>query len=248
MFGCQLAYWNGSLNSHVYSLLFTLSLPSSPSVFPASAPHSKVSSLLNDPAVLTLAGVHLKQRALLPILQCLCAQDSLTEIILQGTKLGQDSLPLLGSLLPSLPHLATLDLSCCGLTALSLSVLVTTMDSQGRREAGGSLRALRQLSVSYNHLEGGEGSLSMLVGKAPTLRCLHIEHCSLQLADLLGDDAAGVWVCVRGCVCVCVCVCVWVCVWVWVGGCACVCVRVCVCVCACVCVCVWVCARVCMLA
>lgn len=132
---------------------------------------------------------------MLPILQCLHAQESLTEVNLQGTKLGQDSLSLLGGVLPSLPRLSTLDLSCCMVTACSLSALVSAMVPHQGREGGSCLLALRQLSISYNHLEGGEGSLALLVGETPALRCLHIEHCSLQLADLLGDTTAGECVC-----------------------------------------------------
>ena len=162
---------------------------------PPAAPHSRVAHLLKDATALCLAGVHLKQGAVLPVLQCLHAQESLTEINLQGTKLGQDSLSLLGGVLLSLPRLSTLDLSCCMVTACGLSALVSAMVPHQGREGEGSLHALRQLSISYNHLKGAEGSLALLVGEAPTLRCLHIEHCSLQLAKLLGDTTAGECVC-----------------------------------------------------
>lgn len=155
---------------------------------PPLAPHFKVARLLKDTAAVCLAGVHLTQVALQPVLQCLCAQDSLTEVNLQGTKLGQNSLLVLGGVLLSLPRLFSLDLSCCMVTALGLSALVSSMEE---REGEGSLHSLRQLSLSYNHLEGAEGSLALLVDKAPALRNLHIEHCSLQLAGLLRNSTAG---------------------------------------------------------
>lgn len=122
------------------------------------------------------------------VLHSLTWQSGLTSISLRGNVLLDVSMKHLATALPHLNSLASLDLSCTGITGRGLHTL-------SQASMGSPL--LRRLDLSYNELGPSAGfSLSSILLKNPKLSALILDDCGLT--DYVYQDHSGILETLRG--------------------------------------------------
>ena len=138
-----------------------------------------------------LPGYNVPEDSMLPLLKCAQNWTSLLELDLEGNKLGNSTLRLVASALCTLPQLKLLNLNCCAITGGGIDVLSSTLVS--KRDSSDEGTSLEVLKMSYNPLRKGELGLMNVLRWTSSLKCVHVEHCDLDLATLftVSNESTG---------------------------------------------------------
>ncbi|XP_064599134.1 tonsoku-like protein [Liolophura sinensis] len=136
----------------------------------------------NQTGRLTLTDLSLRPVQVQPVFRALQCQNNLTELHLQGNKIGDIGIKSLAQVLESLPNLSQVDLSTNQITATGLRHLAEAVEKSTNQVSGQqALQVLRCLRFDYNPLgDGCAQFLVSLIKQLPLLERLGLISCQLS--------------------------------------------------------------------
>ncbi|XP_059178063.1 tonsoku-like protein [Physella acuta] len=123
---------------------------------------------------LSLNDLGLSFSFLQPVFQALDGQKTLTELCLNGNRLGDAGVETLMKLVSGLPVLQTLMLGGCGLSVAGVQTMACKLKAEQ------CLQSLVTLNLSHNCLGDVSEPLSAIIRCLPELRALNLSSCNLS--------------------------------------------------------------------